>query len=136
VIALLTERGAGWQDIFETEDKVEAEALARECGTETIVWGEDGSMRLTTVQFDGIVTDQRTNKMTWFNAICLLHPAVHKGKNTPWDVVYGDFSTLEESDVLGAVKIMQSLVRIASSFLLLYSDHTIRGSRPSGSKVT
>merc|ERR1712137_1184942 len=75
-----------WQDIFETTEKEEAENRARQCGTETIEWQEDGSMRLTTVQFDGVVVEKRTQKETWFNAICLLHPAAHKGKNTPWDV--------------------------------------------------
>ena len=74
-------------------------------------------MRLTTVQFDGVVVEKRTQKETWFNAICLLHPAAHKGKNTPWDVVYGDMSPLNEEDVLRAMKIVQSMVSTTLIFV-------------------
>lgn len=72
---------------------------------------ENGSMKLTTVKFDGIVNENRTGKDTWFNALCLLHPAVHKGKNTPWDVVFGDYSRFVDEEVVKANGIMQQLVR-------------------------
>lgn len=68
-------------------------------------------MKLTTVKFDGIVNENRTGKDTWFNALCLLHPAVHKGKNTPWDVVFGDYSRFVDEEVVKANGIMQQLVR-------------------------
>ena len=68
-------------------------------------------MKLTTIKFDGIVTEERTKKETWFNAICLLHPAAHQGKNTPWDVVYGDFTPFKDEDVIMAKDILQNLVR-------------------------
>lgn len=71
---------------------------------------ESGAMKLTTVNFDGIVKETRTGANTWFNAICLLHPAVHKGKQTPWDVVYGDYSRLVDEEVVKAAEMMQKMV--------------------------
>jgi len=96
-----------WELIFETEDKQLAEQLAKECGTETIEWKEDNTMVLTTEKFEGVAIEQRTGLETWFNAICLLHPQAHPNKSIiPWDVVYGDFSKMDNEDVQAAIDIM------------------------------
>jgi len=57
---------------------------------------------------DGIVKEHRTGNETWFNSIVLLHPAARTdvGSSSPWDVVYGDFSPLDDSDVVLAAKIL------------------------------
>lgn len=105
----------GWEDIFETEDRATAEKLALECGTETISWSDDNTLNLTTVVFSGVEIEPRTGLETWFNAICLLHPAAHKSKTyVPWDVVYGDFSPINDDDVQTAIDVMAKAV---SNFL-------------------
>jgi len=57
---------------------------------------------------NGIVSEQRTGIETWFNSIILLHPAARSdvGSSSPWNVVYGDFSPLIDSDVILAAKIL------------------------------
>lgn len=70
-------------------------------------------MKLTTIKFDGIAVEERTGLETWFNAICLLHPAAHKTKSyVPWNVVYGDFSPIADDDVQSAIEIMAKAVSV------------------------
>ena len=80
-------------------------------------------MKLTSIKFDGIALDTRTNKETWFNAICLLHPASHKGKNTPWNVVYGDFSPIDDEYVEQAKEQLQQMVNIPIIHFNSNSNH-------------
>jgi len=100
-----------WQDIYETDSKEEAEQRARESGTEFIEWLEDGSMKATTVAFDGTIVEKRTGKEIWFNATVLLHPAAHgkRVEDAPWRVTYGDHSPVAGEDVLSVLEIMKEL---------------------------
>mmetsp|Transcript_3758 Transcript_3758/g.11191 ORF Transcript_3758/g.11191 Transcript_3758/m.11191 type:complete len:337 (+) Transcript_3758:91-1101(+) len=105
----------GWKESFKADTKEQAEQNALLCGTETVEWLSGDRMRVTTKPFEAVVQEPRTGTDTWFNAVCLLHPAAH-GKATGndgaddaerlWDVVYGDGFALNNDDVIQAKKIM------------------------------
>lgn len=99
-----------WQEMYDTEDKVEAEKRAHATGTETVEWLEDGSMKVVTIPLDAIKFDKRTNKHVFFNSIVLLHSASHGIKaagSSLWAPTYGDFSPIADEDVVSALNIMK-----------------------------
>eukprot|EP00026_Physarum_polycephalum_P011400 Phypoly_transcript_11625.p1 GENE.Phypoly_transcript_11625~~Phypoly_transcript_11625.p1 ORF type:complete len:330 (+),score=63.91 Phypoly_transcript_11625:172-1161(+) len=99
-----------WQEMYATEDRVEAEKRAHETGTDTVEWLEDGSMKVVTVPLDAIKFDERTKKHVFFNSIVLLHSASHGIKaagSSLWAPTYGDFSPIADEDVLSALNIMK-----------------------------
>jgi alpha-ketoglutarate-dependent taurine dioxygenase len=96
-----------WQDIYDSDDKSEAESRARYTGTDTIEWLPNGAMRVTTVPMDPTRIEPRTQKEIWFNSVVLLHPAAHDDlKNAPWNVVYGDYTYIKPSDIKMVKNIM------------------------------
>ena len=98
-----------WEHIFGTDDRQEAELLARECGTEIVEWMENDTMKLVSQIFPGFFEDDRTpGKTSWFNSILLLHKAmnpVERGKH--WDVVFGDYTPIEDEHVLKVSELMK-----------------------------
>lgn len=132
---------ASWQDIYDTSDRAEAEARARETGTETIEWAEGGTMVVTTKTMDAIEIEPRTGLPIWFNAVCLLHPAAHgkEGKDAPWNVVYGDGSELNGDDVKAVVTEMRGLsvfpvwqegdVMLVDNYLSMHAREPFTGPR-------
>jgi len=106
----------GWQEIFGTEDREEAAKRAKETGTERVEWRDDNTMVVYSEPLDGVLVDKRFNPegvRTFFNSIVLLHPATLKGrtrgamKNLWAAPTYGDFTPIEDKDVLCALEIMQ-----------------------------
>eukprot|EP01100_Stratorugosa_tubuloviscum_P004222 TRINITY_DN204_c0_g3_i1.p1 TRINITY_DN204_c0_g3~~TRINITY_DN204_c0_g3_i1.p1 ORF type:complete len:328 (+),score=167.72 TRINITY_DN204_c0_g3_i1:59-1042(+) len=133
-----------WQETFQTEDKQIAEQIAKETGGETIEWSEDNSMRVTTRPLEAFRIDPRTNYYTWFNSVALLHPAAHGGSQklrgeTPWTTVYGDYSIIDDNDILSIVNVMDSLtvqfkwkaydIVLVDNFLALHSRNSFSGPR-------
>jgi len=57
---------------------------------------------------EGIRFDERIKKHIWFNSIVLLHPSAQRGQisEIPWNVTYGDFSEINNEDVLMAQEVM------------------------------
>jgi len=98
-----------WQEMYDTEDRAEAEKRAKETGTEKIEWLQDGSMKVVTIPLEAIKYDERSLRHVFFNSIVLLHPASHKisAGATLWQPTYGDYSLISDSDVLSALDIMQ-----------------------------
>jgi len=102
----------GWQEIYGTEDREEATKRALSTGTEKVEWKDD-TMIVHSILLDGVLVDNRFNlngKRSFFNSVVLLHPATLKGNalNNLWQApTYGDFSPIEDQDVLMALEIMQ-----------------------------
>jgi len=98
-----------WQDIFETEDKAEAEKRARETGHEKIEWGENDEMKLTSNAFEATRVDKRINKGTWFNSAVLLHPPVYGIElgQALWKVTYEDGTDVDSQGLLDAHSVMK-----------------------------
>jgi len=101
-----------WQDSFSANDKSLAEQRAYQTGTEKVEWIEEEggtTMKVTSIPLDAIRIDPRNPKPTWFNSIVLLHPASvpeEKKRESPWQVTYGDFSEIADSDVRMVQEIM------------------------------
>jgi len=99
-----------WQEMYDTQNREEAEKRARETGTEIVEWQENGAMKVVTFPLDAIRFDSRTGKHVFFNSIVLLHPASHgisAAGSSLWKPTYGDYSDIADSDVLDAFNIMK-----------------------------
>jgi hypothetical protein len=67
--------GPSWQTVFQTEDRVEAEAFATKSGMDA-EWLPDGVLRLTSVR-PAIAEHPLTGEEVWFNQADQFHPSTH-----------------------------------------------------------
>ena len=59
---------------------------------------------------EAVVFHDGVGKETWFNSICLLHPAGQpndQGKSSPWNVTYGDGQSIDSNDVERAAETLK-----------------------------
>jgi alpha-ketoglutarate-dependent taurine dioxygenase len=97
-----------WQNVFQTEDRAEAEAFCRAAGIEFEWKGED---RLRTSQVcQAIARHPKTGEMVWFNQAHLFHVSSlaseirdsllnAAGDEPPRNAYFGDGSSIEDCDL-------------------------------------
>jgi alpha-ketoglutarate-dependent taurine dioxygenase len=97
-----------WQNVFQTEDRAEAEAFCRATGIEFEWKGED---RLRTAQVcQAVARHPKTGEMVWFNQAHLFHVSSlaseirdsllnAAGNEPPRNAYYGDGSSIEDRDL-------------------------------------
>lgn len=97
-----------WQNVFQTEDRAEAEAFCRSAGIE-FEWKADGGMRTAQV-CQGIAAHPRTGEMVWFNQAHLFHISsldseirdsllAASGGEPPRNAYFGDGAPIEDRDL-------------------------------------
>jgi alpha-ketoglutarate-dependent taurine dioxygenase len=97
-----------WQNVFQTEDRAEAEAFCRATGIEFEWKGED---RLRTSQVcQAVARHPKTGEMVWFNQAHLFHVSSLEseirdsllnaaGDEPPRNAYYGDGSSIDDRDL-------------------------------------
>ncbi|MGK5522061.1 amino acid adenylation domain-containing protein [Micromonospora sp. URMC 107] len=97
-----------WSEVFQTDDRDEAEAAAAAAGIET-AWFDGGVLR-TRQRAQGVVTHPVTGQRLWFNQAQLFHPAalpaamraeLHRsfGDRLPRNAYFGDGQPIPDADL-------------------------------------
>eukprot|EP01018_Ginkgo_biloba_P036469 Gb_16279 [translate_table: standard] len=115
----------GWQSQFQTKDRNEAEKRAAESG-KNVLWLEDNSMEIVSVQPQAAIKTFKGDKKSWFNQIAVL------GSDSSF--AFGDGTPLPAEVKEGCIRIAnEECVEVnweAGDVLLLDNQSVMHARRP------